>query len=121
MVVKFSGSIAYSEEAKATLEILDDPRIKPGVKILVDRTDSSIAASPEEVGSHVSLVGKKMTALGSPRVANVVGADLDFGMIRIFQARADGRLHHHFQVFRSFEEACQWLDVDCASVDWPKL
>lgn len=121
LVVKFSGPIPYSEDAEAVLTILEDPRIKPSLKILVDRTESSFTASPEEVSSHVGLVGKKMASLGSPRVANVVAADLDFGMIRMFQARADGRLHHDFQVFRSMAEACEWLEVDHNSIDWPSL
>ncbi len=120
LVVKFWGEIPYAEDARAVLTILDDPRIQPGVRILVDRLDSAFTATPEEVRAHVGLVGMKMASLGEPKVANVVSANLDYGMVRMFKAVADGRLDHEFTVFRSLEEACSWLGVDPTQVDWPK-
>lgn len=119
LVVKFWGTIPYSEDANAVITILDDPRIQPGVKVLVDRLDSAFTATPEEVRAHVGLVGQKLASLGEPQVATVVSADFDFGMVRMFKAVSDGRLDHDFNVFRDLGEACEWLGIDPEGVDWP--
>jgi hypothetical protein len=120
LVVKFWGEIPYPEEAEAVLSILDDPRIQPGIKILVDRTESSFASSPQDVRTHVEQVAKKIAALGEPRVANVVSADLDYGMIRMFMSVSDGKLDHDFSVFRDIQEACDWLRIDAVRIEWPR-
>jgi hypothetical protein len=118
LVVKFWGRIPYSEDAAAVLEILDDPRIRHGLRILVDRTESAFGSTSTEVKTHADLVERRLDSL-SPRVANVVAADLDFGMIRMFEAMMEGRVEHEFRVFRDLDEACEWLDVDPAIVTWP--
>jgi hypothetical protein len=119
LVVKFLGEIPYPEEADAVLTILDDPRIRPGVKILVDRRESSFGSTPRDVRKHVDLIDRKMATLGGPRVANVVSAEFDFGMIRMFEGISDGRLDHEFAVFRSLQDACDWLEVDMTHIEWP--
>jgi hypothetical protein len=67
----------------------------------------------------VELLEKKLVSLGKPRVANVVSAELDYGMIRMFETVADGRIEHEFAVLRGLREACEWLDVDPERVHWP--
>jgi hypothetical protein len=119
LVVKFRGTIPYSEEAEAVLTILEDPRIKPDVRILVDRTESSFGSATETVTGHIERVGSKLSSLGKPRVAVVVSSDLAFGMLRMFGSMAEGQLNHEFGVFRTLPEGCDWLQIELDQISWP--
>lgn len=54
LVVKLWGKIPCKEEAQAVFTVLDDPRIGPGGKIFVDRTDSSFTCPPEDVRAGIT-------------------------------------------------------------------
>ena len=82
-----------------------DHRLYPYIYKVLERLS-------EEVKEHVALLGEKLKTLGKPKVANVVSTDIDFGMIRMFEIYAEGVLQHEFHVFRSLEEACEWLGIE---------
>jgi hypothetical protein len=33
--------------------------------------------------------------------------------------QSDGKVDHNFSVFRSIDEACEWLGVDSSEIQWP--
>lgn len=45
------------------------------------------------------------------KTAFVVSRDVDYGVGRIIEALT-GHLHYEIQVFRTFKEATEWLDVE---------
>ena len=55
LIVKFWGEIPYPEEAEAVLTILDDPRIAADVRVLVDRTESGMGSTTQDVRTHARL------------------------------------------------------------------
>jgi hypothetical protein len=119
LAIRFWGKIPYQEEAEAVESTLSDPSIRPDVRIVVDRSEAEFTSTPDQVRTHIALVGKHIARLGTPTVANIVSADLDFGMVRMFEMMADDKLAHRFGVFRTVREACAWLGIDAAEIVWP--
>jgi hypothetical protein len=116
LVVTFTGVISSEEEIRAVEETVRDPRLKPNARILVDRRKARMKATPEDVGPQVDLVRMNQAAFGRPRVAILVADDYSFGMHRLLQAAAHSEVDHDFRVFRSAEEACEWLGIDPAQM-----
>jgi hypothetical protein len=118
LVVRMWGDLQYSEEAEAVSHVFDMESIKTDVKILVDRRRARFKSETKDVLEHVRLVAEKVKRLGKPVVANVVSADYDFGMARMFELHSEGRIDHDFQVFKNLAEACAWLGIDSADLEW---
>jgi hypothetical protein len=120
LVIVFEGEISYEEEVRAVLETLADPRMRPNLRILVDKSRAKMTITSEDVGVHVDLIRRNLGRFGTPKVANVVARASDFGMTRMFELRAEGEFQHDFMVFRGLEEACAWLGVELAAIQWPE-
>lgn len=120
LVVRLWGELPHSEELEAITVGLADPRLRPGLRILADRRQATITSSSVQMRGAVDLVKDKISKIGKPKVANVVAKDVDFGMVRMFEMQAESRLPHDFMVFRSVAEACSWLEIDPAQVQWPE-
>jgi hypothetical protein len=112
LYIKFTGDISSSEEKEAVQKSFQENPIKNNPKILADRRESRFTSSVDEVREHIVHVGKNISKLGMPKVANVVSRDYDYGMIRMFEILAESKLIHIFQLFRDMSEACQWLGID---------
>jgi hypothetical protein len=119
LVIVFEGLISYEEEVQAVLDTLADPQMRPNARILVDKSRAQMMLGTEHVEPHIDLILQNLARFGEPKVANVVSRDVDFGKVRMFELRAEGRIPHDFMVFRTVEEACAWLGVDPAAIDWP--
>jgi hypothetical protein len=121
IVVQLVGDISYSVEIAALNTVFSDSRIRPNVKILVERTKATIKTTPNDVVPFVDLIFERIKDLGKPQVANVVSHDVDFGMARMLEMLSEVKLPHDFMVFRDIEEACSWLDIDLPQIEWPKI
>ncbi len=119
VVIVFTGVVTYHEEVQVVLDVVGDPRMERDARFLVDRTRASMAATPEDVMPHIRLIGENLERFGSPRVANVVTADHDFGMIRMLEMRSEPNIDHDMMVFRSLDEACAWLEIEPGEIEWP--
>lgn len=119
LILRFEGVITPEEEVQAVHDVLADPRMKPDARILVDRTGSRMTVNPEHVQPHIELIRENQSRFGIPKIAVVVSTDYDFGMMRMLELRADDKILHDFMVFRTVEEACDWLGLDPTETDWP--
>jgi hypothetical protein len=119
LAVKFWGEISHEEELEAVRRALGDPRLKSDFKAIADRRLASFASSTDQLRAHLELVAECVAPLGRPRVANVVSTDLDYGMVRMFELLAEFKIDHFFSGFRSIDEACAWIGVDPARIQWP--
>lgn len=106
-------------ELEAVSAYLGDPRLRPEPRILIDRRDAPIVVPTEYLSDYAWHVGRMIASLRRPRVAVVVGNDRDYGISRMFEMRSEGELDHQFAVFRTVEEAVEWLDLDAERVVWP--
>ncbi len=119
LILVYEGEISPDEEAQVILDTLADPRFKPGAKILVDRTGAHMTMTPEHVRPQIDLIRRNLAKFGEPKVAIVAAADYDFGMVRMFEMTAEDEIPHDLMVFRTVEEACDWLGLDPDSISWP--
>lgn len=110
--VRIEGSASLDDFRVATEEIMKDPRWRAGIKVLFDRRKGAIPSTSAEIDEHIGRVHPVLEAIGPHRVAAVVGTDLDFGMARMFQFKAEAKLNIEYNVFRDLDEACRWLGVD---------
>lgn len=120
VVIVFNGTILVEEEVQAVLDVVADPRMKRDSKILVDKSKAEMKVTPTDVRPHIELIRENLAQFGSPRVANVVSRDYDYGMTRMLELTSESELPHDFTVFRSIDEACEWLEVDPSHVVWPE-
>jgi hypothetical protein len=56
MVIVFSGEISAAEEMQAVREAVQDPRLKPNAKFLVDRREAKMTVTPDDVEPQIDLV-----------------------------------------------------------------
>jgi hypothetical protein len=90
--------------------LLTDTRWEPGGAILVNHTD--LNAAPLTV-AHVQAIAdmgsQARKQVGKARVAHVVSRDLEFGLVRMWEALIDGHWDASAMCFRSYDEAVAWL------------
>lgn len=112
------GSFFVVTEGKANVQgliaflkgIISHPLWKPGMSLLVDHRRLSLKdfsrAETETVVDYFVRIGDK---LGSGKCALVMNRDVDFGIARSGELLASQRTDVDIRVFRSLEEAEDWL------------
>ncbi len=121
LVVKFWGEVSFEEERSAVSTILLQSGVPthPGLRILVDRTEASLTATPAEMRKLAAEVERETASVLSPKVACAVSRTVDYGMIRMFEALTEGRIRHRFAVFRSITAAREWLEIPESALSMP--
>jgi hypothetical protein len=111
---QFSGILTDEDLERQAKAVADDPRIKPGVRELVDLTGvEKVEASIESVGIIIQFDIANREKFEGMRTAIVAPADLLFGLSKIFEARSDiQNAPSTINVFRTMMEAKEWLGID---------
>jgi hypothetical protein len=105
--LRIEGEVKLMEVSQSRLQILNDPDFTPTLSQLVDlRFAQAGRFSVEEIRS---LASSTIFERGIKR-ALVAPADLEFGIARMFEVFNEPH-GQEVRVFRSLEEACQWLGV----------
>ena len=94
-------------------EVLRHPDWKPGFPILIDHSD--LNAGPLTVDGMrklADMINAAAVELGSSRMAILVPGDLEYGLGRMWQVYIEGRWSGTSEVFRSREDAVDWLTHD---------
>ena len=104
--LRSSDILAYLQAVEA------DPDFEAGLRVLTDlRRVDHYDLDPDDIrtvaaanaGLHESLPPGRRLALVSPK-------DAVYGLLRMFQALSEGQ-NLNVQVFRTIEEAVEWLEV----------
>ena len=105
------GVISATEVIKHLDRLAEDDRYTAPMKKLVDyRAIESINISPNEAEMIARRKKKLAGKFSGEKCAFVSPGDLTYGTARVHQALIDGT-DINTQVFRSFEEALDWLDI----------
>lgn len=106
--VEVRGTPDLAEEKGIYQRFLRDPDYRPGMPILVDDRGREGMVDPAEVRSLAAAVSDSQVALRGTRCALLVGSDVQYGMSRVWAARAEssGMI---VEVFRDEAEALRWL------------
>ena len=111
VVVTTSGKATAAEMAAGRRRVLDDPRFRPGMSLLVDHSlldNSDITRA--EVQLAAESLGRDRDASGLGSIAMVAPTSLNFGLARMFETFAGEELEDAVTVVRSREEAEAWLE-----------
>jgi hypothetical protein len=84
--------------------------VRSGRTALWDFTQAFPAVSPEELERLADLTGCDSGGAGRPRAAIVAADDLAFGLARVYSARVNSRSAGEVRIFRTREEAIEWVD-----------
>ena len=112
--VRTSGVATVEGFSSWLLEGLSDPRMRPGLRVIVDhRLLDTSGMRYEDVERRVEIAAKEAPRFADIHIAVVVGREVEFGILRmlesLFEARSE--LRSILRVFRSIEEARSWLST----------
>ena len=80
-----------------------------GARSLWDLRDASFSLSREEVRSLAEFAGRGSTLRPPARLAFVASRNLEFGLLRMFEAFREQE-GVEIEVFRDYEEALKWVN-----------
>ena len=91
-------------------EIIKHPNWKPGFPILIDHSDlNGKTLTVNGMQKLADMIHVARIELGSSHMAIIVPGDLIFGLGRMWQVYSDGKWNGVSEVFRTKEEAVDWL------------
>lgn len=112
LVCTTSGTAAVVDFRRMLDELLAHPEWTPGTSMLHDH--SVLDAGPltvSEIKRIAELCAERSDKIGSGKCAIVVGRDLEFGLARMWAVYVEGRWDAEASVFRSKDEAQDWLSA----------
>ena len=107
-----TSGLATPEDLSAYVRALvDDPRFRPGMRILADhqRLDAS-ALSASDVRAQAEMMIGLDSRIGPSWIAMVVPSTLEFGFARMYQAHTT-ETQAQAEVFYSRQAALAWLEA----------
>jgi len=72
----------------------------------------------ELAGADVDRIASSTPFGAGARRAFLVASDVAYGLARMYEALTE-RFEQELRVFRDLAEACLWLGIDAAALDWP--
>ena len=117
-IVRTCGVASLESFSVYLRALVSDSRWRRGMDVLYDHT--ALEAGHLTAGDIKALVAIHFPfahAIGPGRGAIVAGSSLKFGLARMFEAYADGRLPFRPRVFATVEEAVAWLHTADRALD----
>ena len=121
IVLRFRGRIDFSEEIEAIISIFKDPRVKPEVSVIIERTQASIENDPAKAGLYFEIIRESVSGLGKPRIAVIVADEIDFNIMKLMKLQSEVHLSHDYKIFKNLKDALKWLEVEPAIISIPDL
>ncbi len=102
------GDVSFDEVILALKQFWEDPHT---INVLWDIRKGSVTnVFSKEAELIVNYVKNHLGKRPEGKTAMVVSGDLEFGISRMGQALVEiNRISLHMEIFRSYEEAIQWL------------
>ena len=110
LVVRTSGAASAAGSAALDRELVKHPLYRQGMPVLIDNREldmSEMTSTSVRASSSLMRGFSKKWARG--RWAFVVATDLAFGMGRMWQTYTQDGVEAEIQMFRSMDEAREWL------------
>lgn len=111
LLIRGSGRLTDAEMIACVDELREDPAVRPDLQTLSDMREIEVGFTPAGVEAMVAAMRSSANPRDGVKAAIVVGSEVAFGMGRMFQLRTDEDLDPRFRVFRSMQDALEWLDV----------
>ncbi len=108
---KWSGVVMAHEIIAFNRELAQDPDYRLGLNRLVDMRGVTIEAPSDEISEMATEAIKKRDASeGQRKGAILVDRDLEYGLVRMFDAMSD-LTQSEVRPFRRLDEAMAWLGL----------
>lgn len=119
VVVRMGGKLTFAEVANGYRAMIDHPEFRSGMEALwrFENVEGP-GLSAEEIRNFVSIQQDTISRRGPARVAIYVERDLDFGIVRVYEALM-GSVHIDVRGFRDLDAAIRWLDLSIGSKPKP--
>jgi hypothetical protein len=116
VVVTTAGKATAAEMADGRRRLLDDPRFRAGMSLLVDHSllDNS-GITRDEVQRAAMSLNRDRARSGLEYIALVAPTTMNFGLARMFEALAGDDLEGSVIVVRTREEAYSWIESQRAT------
>lgn len=113
LYTKFTGAITDEDLESQAKAVAADPRVKPGVRELVDlRAVDSVEASTESLGVIIFSDKEHREKFEGMKIAIVAPRELLYGLSKIFEVLSDvENAPSTINVFRTMAEAKEWLHI----------
>lgn len=121
VVLRFRGTISFSEEIEAIISVLKDPRIKPNTHVLIERTQASIQTDPAKIGLYFEIITESISGLGRPKIAVIVADEMDLNMMKLMQLQSEVHLNHDYKIFKNFKDALNWFEIEKDNIYIPDI
>jgi len=108
-VHRFFGRITFQDLLATMAEGGAVEPDRSGINALWDFSQAFPAVSPEELERLADLAGQQSGGAACPQAAIVAADDLSFGLARVYSARVNSRSAAEVRIFRTREEALQWV------------
>ncbi len=113
VLLRPSGPLTVTAALGWADEIEEHPGYLPGLDAILDL---SLVDASGVSGADIQRVVqglRQVSATGPRRVAYVASGESNYGLLRMFTTLAGFRMPRDRGVFRSVDEALDWLAVDC--------
>ena len=112
LYVRFEGNVTAEEILAGRKDASDNSDFHLNLRQLVDLRNGSM----ELVSSaNLNTIGVSTIFNKSVKRAFVVARDVDYGLLRMYGVFAEHH-QHQIRIFRSLEEACEWLDIPISAL-----
>jgi hypothetical protein len=108
-VHRFFGRITFHDLLATMAEGGVAEPDRSGRNALWDFTQAFPAVSPEELERLADLAGQLPGGAACPQAAIVAADDLAFGLARVYSGRVNSKSAGEVRIFRTREEALQWV------------
>ncbi len=118
LLVRFTGSVRPSHLRAGYGHRATGAAYRPGMAVITDLREALFDASYEEMTAVMQYLDAIFSRSGGPpgSGAIVAPADLTFGLSRMYKLLT-GDTYPTLAVFREWDEAIRWLEIDPAAAD----
>ena len=92
------------------ISLLEHDKWSPGSKIIVDYTECNLGNLTVDNIYQITQINHEVsTLLGDSKCAHIVSRDIEYGMVRMWEALVEDKWSVTEHVFRTREEALSWI------------
>ena len=107
VIQRLSGAVTLPSIVKQAREVINAPEWKWDYDVIIDLTEAVLHLTGSHVRNLSSLAQDEDIKAG--RIALVTSRDVDYGLSRMYAILAASSVHEEVQVFRTTDEAHEWL------------
>ena len=103
------GDVTDQDMVDCVARLRADPDLRPHMNTLSDMRGIRVAFTSDGIARMIEVMEATRDRRDRAKAAIVADSDVAYGMARMFEMSADGRVEPSFHIFRTMESALDWL------------